>query len=116
MSDTCRTVRVHSKNGPLDINEADYDPKVHKLLDGKKAAAEVEPKTETTPVVALTGTGNGGENTPVAAYTLGKNGKRGGASKFVILDVDGNVYGEEFNKEEDAKAMLELLVPSGAAA
>ena len=38
-SDTCETVTITTKNGPVDINKADFDPAVHKLASAPKAAA-----------------------------------------------------------------------------
>jgi len=31
MADTCKTVVIATANGPVEINESDFDPKVHKL-------------------------------------------------------------------------------------
>lgn len=32
----CPTVTIETKNGPVDINESDFDSKIHKLFSDKK--------------------------------------------------------------------------------
>jgi len=39
------TVKIQTENGPVIINEDDYDPKVHTLVSAKPAA---KPKRRTT--------------------------------------------------------------------
>jgi len=36
MSGTCETVTIITKNGPVDINKADYDPKTMTLAGQEK--------------------------------------------------------------------------------
>jgi hypothetical protein len=85
MSGILPTVTVKTKNGPVEINLSDYDPKEHTLVGGS-----VESKPE---------------------FTVGKNGKRGAASKFVILNADGERHGEdEFDSKEEAEAAIENMV------
>lgn len=31
MSDTCETVVIQTKGGPVEINKSDFDPAIHKL-------------------------------------------------------------------------------------
>jgi hypothetical protein len=39
MVDTCKTVTIKTKNGPVEINESDFDAKVHVLWDEPKQAS-----------------------------------------------------------------------------
>lgn len=44
---TCKTIKVcHEKAGFMNINEADFDPKIHKLYEEKKATKKHETKAE----------------------------------------------------------------------
>ena len=82
MSDIIPIVTIKTANGPVDINMVDYDPKVHTLADGKESPE----------------------------FAIGKNGKRGAASKFIILDKDGETYGEdEFDTLEQAEEFVKQL-------
>lgn len=40
MSDICPTVRIKTRKGWADLNESDFDPKVHTLYDGREAAPD----------------------------------------------------------------------------
>ncbi len=45
----------------------------------------------------------------VAAYKIGKNGKRGGASRFVIFNQENVIVGEEYQTLEEAEEALKAL-------
>ena len=38
----CPIVTIETKNGPVEINESDYDPKVHKLHKKKTVALDTK--------------------------------------------------------------------------
>lgn len=49
MSETCPIVTIETENGPVDINEADYDPSKHRLVgEVEKKVAEDKPKRKYT--------------------------------------------------------------------
>lgn len=157
MSDTVPTCTIQTKNGPVDINLTDFDPKIHKLVDAKDMpklkpldpaqrqslfGSSVQPASWKLPdgktlqlntVVAEAHKRSGqteeswnalpdgerermiadvvAEMVPVVpSFTIGKNGKRGGASKFVIHDGAGNVVGEkEYDTHKEAEAEIKIL-------
>lgn len=105
MLDRVPTVTIVTKNGPVDINLSDYDPAVHDLATGEAApevTKVVDVETNTTDVET---------EVTLPAYSVGKNGKRGAASKFVVFGNDGNQVGEqEYETEEEAKAAIPALL------
>ncbi len=36
MTDTCETVVIQTKNGPVEINKSDFNPKKHKIASKGK--------------------------------------------------------------------------------
>ena len=104
MNERVPTVTIKSEKGePLIINQSDYDPKKHELCEEAEKPEPVNtlPAEKPEPV-----------NTPPATVTLhvGTLKKRGAAPKFVILDASDKQVGvEEFDTEDDAKAMIELM-------
>lgn len=79
------TVTILTDNGPVTINESDYDSSIHKLVG-------VEETANPTP-------------TPTGALSVAKNGLRGKASKFIVVDSNGEKVGEtEYDTEAEAWA------------
>jgi hypothetical protein len=52
MSDSCPTVIIVTENGPVIINESDYDPAVHTLAEGQTAPAAPVSDPATPPAPA----------------------------------------------------------------
>lgn len=44
MTDTCEVVTIETKNGPVEINKADYDEKKH-MLAGQNPAEKASKKS-----------------------------------------------------------------------
>ena len=94
----CPVVTIETENGPVEINESDFDAKKHKLSKGQKAPAGASggSKTDEKP----------------AGLTIGKNGKKGAGSKFVVKDAEGKQVGtDEYDTAEAAQAFLNVLQP-----
>lgn len=90
--DRCPTCTIMTKNGPVDINLTDYDAEKHTLA----IVGQPAPLTASEPLAV-----------PEKSFSVGKNGKRGAASKFVIFDEHGVQFGtEEFATEEAALAAI----------
>lgn len=119
------TVTIKTKNGPVEINMTDYKEGEHEFATAEEIAAAAPAPSPVVEAPAETVTG-GNDTTIVepavivadpATYAVGKNGKRGAASKFIIKNAEGNQVGEdEYDSEEDAQAAIELLVEQHAAA
>lgn len=116
------TVTIMTKNGPVEINMTDYDKEKHTIATPEEIAA-VAPVVVAEPVApaAAPSAEIPASDAPVvttqvvvadpATYSVGKNGKRGAASKFVIKDAEGNTVGEtEYEDEEAANAAIAHLV------
>lgn len=102
MSDTCPTVKIIRDGQIVVINLSDFNPEEHEVAD----ASELESVKPLDPASTVTDA----ETVPPTGFTVGKNGKRGGASKFVILDASKKpINEEEFDTIDDAKAMIELI-------
>lgn len=98
-------ITIETINGSVDINASDFNPEIHKLFLGKsdnvlppltpEQSAELE-KVETVEVPE--------------AFTVGKNGKRGAASKFIVLDSSGNPFTDiEYDTKEAAEHEIKIL-------
>ena len=76
MNKRLSTVIIETDDGPVVINEADYDADVHTLADGQSdpTAAPAEPTTPAAPA----------EPTGTAAYVVQSEG-----NKHYIADADG---------------------------
>ncbi len=84
--------KVDGVHAPVRLNKHEYDanPDAHELWDEKKHGGGKKPEPVTKP------DGDMGEK--VGPFTVGKNGKRGAASKFVVF----NVLNERFDDSEYA--------------
>lgn len=99
--DTCETVTIKTKNGAVDIDASTFDPKVHEKWTKKGEKAKDEPTDPVDP------------NAP--AFSVTKNGKRGAASKFIVINAAKEQVGEEYDTEEEANtAIVQLLTGTGA--
>lgn len=80
--------------GPCEIDESAFDPKKHELYDAKKHGKAGGKKVEDE----KTGDDDNGAKLgeAVGPFTVGKNGLKGGASKFVVF----NMLGERFDDNE----------------
>ncbi len=93
-SEECETVLIETPAGPTRINKIDFDEKLHTLV-GKKEK----------PAVTVNG------------YQLVKNGERGRASRFIIVDGKGEavtldgVDQEGYKTEEEASIIMQMLPP-----
>ncbi len=98
-------ITIETTNGPVDINASDFNPAIHKPYAGASAnalppltpeqSAELE-KVETVEVPE--------------AFSVGKNGKRGAASKFIVLDSSGNPFTDiEYDTKEAAEHEIKII-------
>lgn len=98
MSGTCPIVTIKTKDGPVDINAHHYDPKVHTLHENSDKVPE---KTD-----------NDAGYVPVEPFKVGKNGKKGGASKFIVTDANDKKVGDtEYATEAEAWAAIIPAIP-----
>lgn len=101
MNETCPTVTIQTENGPVRINATDYDPKQHKLVGGSAAPAE-DNEDGKVDVSKLKKTG-------FHDLLIGKNGARGGASKFVLFNDKGERVTADGLDEAGYKEENELM-------
>lgn len=166
MNETVNTVTIQGENGPVLINESDFDKSVHKLVKGEKLTQVpvINANADHTPTEHLVGSNvqpasfilkddsivtlgevvakaHETSNLSIQAwnelpedqrekfiadqvstldlnenqiqepklhegpFTVGKNGKRGAGSKFVVFDKNGDKVGDaEYDNEADAWA------------
>lgn len=104
------TVTITTKEGPVRINRADYDPEIHTLDDGKdskKAKTPAPPPSAppTTPAPPPSAPQTTPAPQPVEAF-VSKKGK-----KFVVVDKTGQLIAgtTEYDDEDTAKAALDAL-------
>lgn len=92
-SDAIPTVLIKTANGPVLINECDFDKTKHELVNA--------PAVDKVAAVA---------KAPEGQYIVGKNGKPGRGSKFVVLNDKGEkAVEQEFDTEADAYAAIASL-------
>lgn len=97
-------ITIETKNGPVNINASDFDASIHKPY----TSAELKPLTPEQKIELENLVTS--ENKVVETFTVGKNGKRGAASKFVVLDSSGKPFTDiEYDSQEAAEHEIKIL-------
>lgn len=106
------TVTISTKNGPVRINKSDFNEKEHKLhrptkkeleaTDAKFTDEEIgEKKPETSEPAPVPSEVKG--TADIQSRKVMKNGKRGAASKWIVVNSNGTPVDElEYDTEKEA--------------
>jgi len=123
MSETVPTTLVMREGKVVRINTSDFNKDIHTVADPKnieaaKKAAEKE-AAEAAAAAAAEAEKKAAENKTdeTELYKVGRNGKKGKDAKFLVLNAAGEkALEEEFDKEADAVAAIDLLKEQDAKA
>jgi regulator of protease activity HflC (stomatin/prohibitin superfamily) len=103
-----KTVMIETKNGPVRINESDFDSNKHTLV-GKESEAKADKEAENAQAKADK-EAQEARVSAVVAELIAKGVKlsvekigKGAKAKFIIIDSDGNnITDVEYNTEKEA--------------